>query len=91
MKPADRGYNSDAPFESGTEYRKEYIKKDVPECPVVIIEKFPPNKSGYQFDAQDAYGHKWYAPVSTSVMELPTAAKINSAHLNKQVTALSVA
>ncbi len=77
LKPADKGYSSGAPLDDNTEYRDEYIKKAAPECPAVIIEKFPPMKSGYMFENQDPQGHKWYAPVTTST-QLPKAVRGSS-------------
>ena len=86
-KPEERGVLSDAPFDDDTEYRKEYIKRKMLPCPAAVVEN-PGSK--FVFQDQDPMGHKWYAPVSVSIAELPRG-KVGSPAVQKQITALSVA
>ena len=58
MKPVDPGYSSGAPMEDGTEYKKEYTKKNVPPCPAILIEAG--TNDCYTYREQDETGHKWY-------------------------------
>lgn len=84
LKPADTGHRSDAPFEDCTEYRTEYLRKQVPPCPAGVIQGG--GNTSFVFREQDQRGHKWY----DQSMSIGGDMKPNDA-INTQLTALSVA
>lgn len=84
LRPAQQGIHSDAPFESGTEYKQEYTGKYLPPCPAGVIESG--GRAGFSFVEQDPSGHKWYQPaMQTSVVDLRPDTMTQA---NKQIAAV---
>ena len=63
MRPNDRGVRSDAPFQGGTEYRQEFVKKVAEPCPAAILEG---STARFTFAEQSSSGHKLYRPKSAA-------------------------
>ena len=63
FKPDGVAFRSADPFDGLTSYRNEYIKKELPKCPAMLVDK---EQSGFSFVTQDETGHKYYAPNQSS-------------------------
>ena len=62
MKP-DNGPSTDpAPFQGGTEYRQEFIRKQAQACPAALLQG---DAAGFTYAEESAAGHKLYRPKSS--------------------------